>query len=173
MHRFFLGTSGYTYKDWKKKFYPEGLPQKEWLLYYAKHFNSVEINGSFYTAIKRSTYEKWYEQTPDTFTFALKGHRFITQMKKLKDIDDAVERFFDAAEGLQEKLGVALWQFPASFKLTDRQYDAYLMRLEHFLSLLPSGIRQACEFRDTSWFGKDVLALMEKYHAAIGKERNR
>lgn len=167
MHTFFLGTSGYTYRDWKGRFYPDGLAQKNWLSYYASYFNSVEINGSFYTAIKRSTYEKWYQQTPEHFTFALKGHRFITQMKKLKDVDDAVERFFDAALGLEDKLAVALWQFPASFTLTDKYYDEYLTRLEHFLSLLPMDIRQAFEFRDTSWFGKEVLALMEKYHAAI------
>lgn len=167
MHTFFLGTSGYTYRDWKGRFYPDGLAQKNWLSYYASRFNSVEINGSFYTAIKRSTYEKWYQQTPAHFTFALKGHRFITQMKKLIDVDDAVERFFDSAFGLEDKLAVVLWQFPASFKLTDKYYDAYLIRLEHFLSLLPSVVRQAFEFRDSSWFGKDVLALLEKYHAAI------
>jgi uncharacterized protein YecE (DUF72 family) len=167
MHNFFLGTSGYTYRDWKGRFYPESLAQKKWLSYYAQHSNSVEINGSFYTAIKRSTYEKWYEQTPARFQFALKGHRFITQMKKLKDVDDAVERFFKAVEGLEEKLAVVLWQFPASFKLTDKYYQEYLARLEHFLSLLPSDIRQAFEFRDSSWFGKDVLALLEKYQVAI------
>lgn len=77
----FLGLSGYQYSDWKGKFYPPDLPKSQWLAFYAEHFNTLEDNGSFYTSFKKSTYENWFDATPSSFTFAVKGHRFITQFK--------------------------------------------------------------------------------------------
>jgi uncharacterized protein YecE (DUF72 family) len=166
MHRLFIGTSGYNYKEWKEKFYPRGLPQTKWLAYYASQFNTVEINNSFYTSVKKETYEKWYEQTPPEFTFVIKGHRYITQYKKLKNVGESVEQFFAQASGLREKMNCVLWQFPGNFVLSSNSDEIY-NRLETFLKLLPQHIRHAFEFRDESWFVPEVNDLFKQYNASL------
>lgn len=163
MGHLFIGTSGYNYPDWKGLFYPKELSQKNWLSYYAKAFQTVEINNSFYIAIKPDMYRKWYEQTPDSFVFSVKGHRFITQMKKLHAVEDAVNRFFGSVSGLKEKLQVVLWQFPVHFHRNEETEK----RLSTFLKLLPRNVQHAFEFRHTSWLGKEVIALLQQYNAAL------
>lgn len=126
-----IGISGWTYPGWRGAFYPEGLVQRRELAYASRTMNSIEINGSFYSLQRPSSYRKWYEATPDGFVFAVKGSRFITHMKKLRDVEGPLANFF--ASGvlrLADKLGPILWQFPP--QLT---YDAG--RFEAFLSLLP------------------------------------
>lgn len=163
MGRLLIGTSGYNYKDWKGKFYPEKLSQKEWLSYYAKHFDTVEINATFYGSFKKATFEKWTSETPNTFAFTLKGTRFLTHIKRLKDPEEPIERFFTEAEGLGKKFNCCLWQFPKNFTNTEETME----RLTNFLALLPKAIKQVFEFRDDSWFTQDVFALLNKYHAGF------
>jgi uncharacterized protein YecE (DUF72 family) len=167
MKRLFVGASGYSYKDWKGKFYPEKLPQKQWLQYYSEYFSTVEINNSFYTLVKEETYRNWYSVTPAEFRFAVKGNRYITQFKKLKDVGESLRNVLDPLVALREKLSVVLWQFPASFVLSEKYYDEYLTRLEEFLELLPrDDVRHAFEFRDIRWFGEDVAGILRRYNAA-------
>ncbi len=166
MQKLFLGTSGYNYREWKEKFYPPEMPQREWLAYYAKHFDTVEINNSFYVAVRKETYEKWYSQTPNNFHFVIKGHRYITQLKKLQDVGEAVETFFIAAEGLQNKLSAVLWQFPASFVFAGHE-EEYFERLCTFLLILPHRYRYAFEFRHASWFIPEINDLLKKHNASL------
>jgi uncharacterized protein YecE (DUF72 family) len=166
MQKLFLGTSGYNYREWKEKFYPPEIPQREWLSFYAKHFDTVEINNSFYVAVKKETYEKWYVQTPDNFQFVIKGHRYISQLKKLHEVEEATEKFFTAAGGLQSKLSAVLWQFPANFVFAGHE-EEYFARLRSFLIMLPHRYRYAFEFRHASWFVPEVNELLKKYNACL------
>src|SRR5690606_21260067 len=111
-----VGISGWTYAGWRKDFYPKGLPARRELWYASRHLNSIEINGSFYSLQKPDTYQRWYEETPDGFRFAVKGSRYITHNKKLRDIESALANFL--ASGilrLEEKLGPLLWQLSPRF----------------------------------------------------------
>ena len=126
-----VGISGWRYAGWRGKFYPEGLPQNQELAYAAGCFRTIELNGSFYSLQRPTTYAHWYRQTPEDFIFAVKGSRFITHMLRLRDARTALANFF--ASGLfelEEKLGPILWQLPPSF-----QYNRD--RLERFFELLP------------------------------------
>lgn len=157
--RFYAGTSGFNYKDWRGIFYPESLSQKKWLTYYAERFNTVEINATFYGSFERSVYQRWADQTGSGFIFSIKGPRFITHIKRLSEVEDSVERFFQSAYGLRGKLEVVLWQFPSNFKNTEQMSE----RLEKFLKILPSDVRQVIEFRDESWFSSSIYELFESY----------
>lgn len=163
MKKVFVGTSGYTYNHWKKIFYPEDLSQREWLKYYCQYFNAVEINTSFYHSLKKEIYKRWRIETPKDFKFFIKGHRFITVAKRLKDIDDSVRFFFAPVFALKEKLAGVLWQFPPNFKFTEEIFR----RLKHFLSILPKKIIHAFEFRNESWFNPEVYGILKFYNAAF------
>ncbi|HVT01418.1 MAG TPA: DUF72 domain-containing protein [Patescibacteria group bacterium] len=158
-----VGTSGFNYKSWRGDFYPAELPQTEWLKFYASKFNSVEINNSFYVTVKPATYKNWNEQTPSDFQFVVKGHRFITQLKKLKDVEDSVDLFFKNAKPLGSKLKVVLWQFPANFSNTPEHFE----RLQRFVKVIPQTFKHAFEFRDKSWFAKDVESLLSKNNSTL------
>lgn len=164
MKKVWIGTSGYNYRDWRGIFYPEKLPQREWLPFYARQFPTVEINNSFYTTVKAETYSHWYSQTPAQYPFAIKGHRYITQMKKLKEIEEPVKLFFENARALKDKLKVVVWQFPKQFTCKDEEY---FDRLEKFLKLLPATVLHTFEFRHESWFGEDVRKLLHEYNACL------
>jgi uncharacterized protein YecE (DUF72 family) len=134
-----IGISGWAYAGWRGRFYPEGLPQRRELEYASRAFSSVEINGTFYSLQTPSSYQRWYGDTPENFCFAVKGSRFITHVKRLQDMDNALPNFF--ASGLlclQEKLGPILWQLPASFRFDEG-------RLERFFRALPRNAEQATE----------------------------
>lgn len=134
-----IGISGWTYPPWRGRFYPPKLPQNRELEYAARHFNSIEVNGTFYSMQTPSRFQTWYEQTPDDFVFAIKGSRFITHMKKLKEVEQATANFF--ATGilrLREKLGPILWQFPEQMVYKPERFD-------EFLSLLPRDFKQAAK----------------------------
>lgn len=134
-----IGISGWTYPPWRGLYYPKGLPQKSELAYAAKHFRSVEINGTFYGLQKPESFARWSAETPDGFVFAIKGSRYITHMKRLKAIETPLANFL--ASGLLRlgpKLGPILWQFPPQMKF-DRD------RFEAFLSLLPQDTVEAAE----------------------------
>src|SRR5215471_2163286 len=124
--RFFVGTSGFQYKEWKGSFYPEKLPEKEMLNYYGQRFSTVEINNTFYRMPKENVVQSWAEQVPDEFRFVLKAPQRITHIKRLKDVDDDVTYFQRVALALQHRLGPLLFQFPPNFKKDLERLSALL-----------------------------------------------
>jgi uncharacterized protein YecE (DUF72 family) len=137
-----IGTSGWAYKHWRRVFYPRGLRQRDELAFISQHFNSVELNGSFYSLQRADSYRAWYEQTPDEFLFALKGSRFISHNKKLRDVEAPLANFF--ASGvllLKEKLGPIVWQLPEQSKFDPD-------RLGDFLTLLPKDTKAAAKLAE-------------------------
>ena len=132
-----IGISGWRYPGWRGKFYPKGLAQRRELEYASDIFNSIEINGSFYSLQRPSSYQRWYSDTPDDFLFAVKGGRFITHMKKLRDVGVPLANFFASGViALREKLGPILWQLPPNLALDEQ-------RLSEFFKLLPRNTREA------------------------------
>jgi uncharacterized protein YecE (DUF72 family) len=159
MH-FFVGTSGYSYKEWKGSFYPEKLPAKDMLGYYAQRFSTVEINNTFYRMPAPSVLQSWSTQVPERFQFVLKAPQAITHFKRLKDVQEPTERFLQVASVLKEQLGPLLFQLPPNFKKD-------LPRLEGFLDLIPAGTRVALEFRHESWFDDEVFARLRAKSCAL------
>jgi uncharacterized protein YecE (DUF72 family) len=155
-----VGTSGYSYKEWKGSFYPEKLPAKEMLSYYASRLPAVEINNTFYRLPQRSMLENWKEQVPTNFRFSLKASQRITHFKRLKDVEEETKYLLDTASVLEDSLGVVLFQLPPNMKKD-------LPRLETFLNCLPEGTRAAFEFRHQTWFEDDVLKLLSTRNRAL------
>ena len=187
--RRFVGISGWTYPGWRRVFYPEGLAHRRELEYASRKMDSIEINGSFYSLQRPTSYAKWYDETPPGFVFAVKGSRFITHMLKLRNLETALPNFF--ASGvlrLREKLGPILWQFPERF-------PADLDRFARFLQALPKTsdeaaevagrhdhrldgrawteaevsipLRHAFEIRHPGFLGPDFLTLLREHGAAL------
>lgn len=155
--RVYIGTSGYSYPHWGNGvFYPPGLPSGRWLEYYYQYFDTVELNVTFYRLPSEKAFAGWYQRTPEKFLFALKGSRFITQRKRLKDCQEPLELFFARAGHLREKLGVVLWQLPPSFKQNLERFEEFSALLGEF-----SPIRQAFEFREESWFCPEVFRILK------------
>ncbi len=155
-----VGGSGFLYDHWRGIFYPEDLSKNYWFDYYCKRFSSVELNVTFYRLPDRETFAKWHSATPDNFIFALKGSRFITHVKKLKDCAEPLETFFSRASVLKEKLGVVLWQLSPTFNMDIDRFKAFLEELK------PFGTRHAFEFRNKTWINKKVFTLLERENAA-------
>src|SRR6266850_8498132 len=120
----YIGTSGWNYRQWRGSFFPETLPAKRWLSYYASRFDSVEVNYSFYRLPSTSTCEAWYEQTPERFCFAMKASRYITHVKRLRDVREAWNTFLERALILKHKLGPILLQFPSNFRASESNLEA-------------------------------------------------
>lgn len=156
----FVGTSGWHYKHWRGLFYPERLPPKQWLSFYAERFDTVELNTTFYRLPPAGAPLEWKKSTPADFRFAAKGSRFITHMKKLRDPEAALEKFFERIRGLGKKLGPIVFQLPPQWPL-DQQ------RLEVFLKALPRRRKYAFEFRNPGWNTPEVYQLLEKHNAAL------
>src|ERR1043166_1068151 len=154
----YVGTSGYSYKEWKGTFYPEDLPSKQMLHYYGERFRSVEINNTFYRMPKPSVLAAWASEVPPDFKFVLKAPQRITHMQRLKDAGDSVSYLLDVAGALEERLGPLLFQLPPQMKK-----DA--PRLRDFLALLPQRCRAAFEFRHQSWFDSEIFTLLRDHHA--------
>lgn len=155
-----VGCSGWVYKHWRGVFYPDDLPQKRWFEYYAGHFDTVEINNSFYRLPPAETFDCWRTQAPEGFCYAVKANRFITQAKKLKDAADPLDRFLTPVRRLAIRLGPILFQLPPRFRANPE-------RLESFLKLLPSDMLHVFEFRDKSWLTEDILALLDQHGAGF------
>src|SRR5687768_3266147 len=155
-----LGCSGWQYRHWSGDFYAADLPQKRWFAHYARQFDTVEINNSFYRLPPPETFAKWREQAPRRFVYAVKASRFLTHMKKLKEPEEPLFRFFENAQQLGPHLGPVLYQLPPGWRLD-------LDRLEHFLRALPKGYRHTVEFRETSWYDERVYALLRSYKVAL------
>jgi uncharacterized protein YecE (DUF72 family) len=160
--RLWIGTSGWVYKHWMGIFYPAKMPGSEQLAFYAEHFETVEVNFSFYRLPERSVFEQWRAQTPDGFLFAVKGSRYLTHMKKLKEPEEPLQRLMDRAGGLGEKLGPILFQFPASWQLNLERLRAFLEALEAY-----PGQRFTFEFRHVGWLTPKVFTLLEGVGAAL------
>ena len=154
-----IGTSGWHYKHWLGTFYPEHLPNSKMLAFYQEHFDTVELNNTFYRLPSQAAVEEWRKSTPDNFRFAAKGSRFITHMKKLKDPGLALEKYFSRVDLLKDKLGPILFQLPPNFA-------ANVARFEAFLEALPQWHRYAFEFRDESWNTTEILNLLRRHNAA-------
>jgi uncharacterized protein YecE (DUF72 family) len=155
-----VGTSGYSYKEWKGSFYPEKIPAKDMLRYYSERLSTVEINATFYRMPQPSMLENWKEQVPTSFRFSLKAPQRITHIKRLKEIEDETKYFLETASVLGDELGVILFQLPPNFKKD-------LPRLEAFLQQLPPATRAAFEFRHPTWFDDDVLALLSSQNRPL------
>ena len=155
-----IGTSGWHYKHWLDDvFYPTGTKPSQMFDFYARHFDTVEINNSFYHLPSATTFDNWRDNSPPRFIFAVKASRFITHMKKLKDPQPSSEKFFLVADRLGRKLGPILFQLPPRWKLNRE-------RFEEFLQSLPGEHKYVFEFRDESWFVPEVYELLRRYKAA-------
>jgi uncharacterized protein YecE (DUF72 family) len=157
-----IGTSGWVYKHWMGIFYPPKMLGSEQLAFFARHFDTVEVNFSFYRLPERRVFEGWREESPEGFLFAVKGSRYLTHIKKLKDPEEPLHRLMDRAQGLGQKLGPILFQFPPAWRLD-------LERLQTFVPMLAAypDQRFTFEFRHTSWLVPAVYALLEEAGAAL------
>jgi uncharacterized protein YecE (DUF72 family) len=155
-----VGTSGWHYPHWREVFYPSGLSSGEYLSFYSRHFDTVEINNSFYRLPGLGTFRAWAESTPQGFVFTVKASRYITHMKKLRGCDEALSSLLENAGGLGEKLGPILFQLPPRWKVNPS-------RLEGFIATLPRDKLYAFEFRDPSWFQEDIYRLLEGFNCAL------
>ena len=156
----YVGTSGYSYKEWKGSFYPEKIPAKDMLRFYSERLSTVEINATFYRMPQKSMLENWKEQVPGTFRFSLKAPQRITHFKRLKDTEEETKYFFETASVLDGQLGVVLFQLPPNMKKD-------LPRLEAFLNDLPQQLFTAFEFRHPTWFDDDVLEVLRNQNRAL------
>ncbi len=156
-----VGCSGWNYRSWRGAFYPAGEPARRWLELYAERFETVEVNTTFYRLIARAAVERWVEQVPAGFCFAVKASRYLTHVKRLKDMSEGVSRFYERIRPLADAglLGPVLWQLPENFHRDDE-------RLAGALALAPPG-RHAFEFRHPSWFVPEVYALLREHGAAL------
>lgn len=156
-----VGTSGYSYKEWKGNFYPEKLPAKDMLAHYGGKLTGVEINNTFYRLPKASVLEGWAAQVPESFRFVLKASRRITHFARLKDdATEATDYLLDTATALGPRLGNVLFQLPPNFK-------ADVPRLEAFLERMPEGTRAAFEFRHESWLTPETHEVLRAHNAAL------
>ncbi len=157
---YYIGTSGWHYDHWRNRFYPEKSSKTEWLEFYAGHFNTVELNNSFYRLPSEAAFSNWYNSSPAGFTFAVKVSRFITHIKRLKNSEEAVENFIGRARNLKDKLGPLLYQLPPSMRRDDS-------RLASFLSALPRGMKHVFEFRHESWLDEKVFQILRQHNAGL------
>ncbi len=163
-----IGTSGWHYNHWVGRFYPEKLRKDKWLEHYAQHFDTVEINNTFYHLPKAQTMVDWHDKVPSSFLFAVKANRYITHIKKLHNVADEVKRFFDLADLLADRLGPVLYQLPPSLHKN-------LERLDEFIDCLPQRAGRAAalragavfEFRDKSWYEQDTFDLLNRRGVAL------
>jgi uncharacterized protein YecE (DUF72 family) len=141
--------------------YPKGVPARRWLEHYATLFDTVEVNSTFYRLAKPKAVAGWVEQTPPDFEFTVKSSRYLTHVRRLREVEQGIERFYDAIRPLAEspKMGPVLWQLPANFKADPE-------RLADLLERLPAG-RHAFEFREPGWFSDTVLSLLQAHGAAL------
>ncbi len=156
----YIGCSGFQYDGWKGEFYPFDLVKKEWLAFYAHHFNSVEINNTFYSLPKKAVLKNWYDQVPGNFKFTLKGSRYLTHLKKLNNPEKSLSNFYYAIQILDGKLGCILWQLPANLHENTE-------KLENFCKALSADFDNVIEFRHNSWFNEEVYQILEKYNVTF------
>lgn len=155
-----VGTSGWQYATWRGGFYPGTLAQRHWLEHYASSFATVENNSAFYRLPSRETFGSWRSRTPDDFVMAVKASRFLTHIKRLRDAEEPVGRFLEAAGGLGDRLGPVLLQLPPTMQIEPE-------RLAACLALFPADVRVVVEPRHASWWTPEVRAVLETHGAAL------
>ena len=155
-----IGTSGYHYQHWVGPFYPPKTPAAKMLEHYVRHFDTLELNNSFYRLPTIRAFESWRDSTPRDFVFAVKASRFITHNKKLKDPQNALDNILPRAEHLGKKLGPVLFQLPPRWKVNPE-------RLENLLEILPREHRYVFEFRETSWMSPEINRILRRSNAAF------
>ena len=155
-----IGTSGFSYRWWWGKFYPREVKPPQWLEYYARHFDTVELNATFYRLPEPERFHGWAARVPDDFLFAVKASRVITHLRRLWDCAEPLRNFFDAVSHLGDRLGPVLYQLPPGLKL-DRT------RLQAFLKQLPEGFTHVFEFRHESWFTQEIFDLLDLHGCAF------
>jgi uncharacterized protein YecE (DUF72 family) len=155
-----VGTSGYSYPEWRGTFYPERIPGAQMLPYYAERFGTVELNNTFYRMPTAKTIAGWDRDTPTGFVFALKAPRRITHDARLRDVGESLRYLLDTAQALGAKLGPLLFQLPPNFR---KDPD----RLGGCLALVPPGVRVAFEFRHAAWFDEEVYGILRARNAAL------
>lgn len=153
-----IGCSGFHYKDWKGRFYPDNLPQRKWFDYYCEHFKTLELNVTFYRFPQLSFLQTWYNKSPADFRFAVKAPRAITHYKKFNDTTELITSFYDTINnGLQEKLGPVLFQLPPSYIYDDEKLDRIIN------SLNPS-FKNVLELRHVSWWNTAVYEKLAQHN---------
>ena len=155
-----IGTSGWHYDHWAGPFYPADLPKDKWLEYYAQHFDTVELNNTFYHLPKEKSLKRWHKLAPKNFLYAVKASRYITHIKKIKDVSEELTRFLDLAVLLGRKLGPILYQLPPSLHKD-------IARLESFIEILPKNKIAVFEFRHESWYCEDTYKMMRKFNVGF------
>ena len=155
-----IGTSGFQYDHWRGIFYPRDIPKKRWFDYYARHFDTVEINNTFYRLPEVHTFEAWRDQAPAGFLYALKFSRYASHLKRLKDPQGPITQFVERAVHLGDYLGPILVQLPPRWKVNAK-------RLTAFLDEAPQQYRWAIEFRDSSWLCEEIFGILETYQATL------
>jgi uncharacterized protein YecE (DUF72 family) len=155
-----VGCSGWQYRHWRGDFYPTALQARRWFEHYSRHFDTVEINNTFYRLPESETFAAWRRQAPPGFLYAVKASRFLTHMKKLKDPDEPLDRFFTRARALGKTLGPVLYQLPPHWPVD-------FARLAAFVGALPRRRIHAIEFRHPSWYAAEVAALLEQFSVAL------
>lgn len=155
----YIGTSGWTYDHWKGSFYPEDFPKRKWLEYYTEHFNTVELNATFYRSMQPNTFEGWYKKTPKGFVWSVKASRFITHIKRLKDASASIDVFLASTLPLKEKLGPILLQLPPGLGFEKNVFES-------FCKSLPSNYKYTIEARNKSWHTEEALSSLKRHHIA-------
>lgn len=152
--RFFLGCSGYFYWGWRGRFYPENLKSKDWLSFYAGIFNTVELNSTFYSFPKRENLKRLKRSVPEGFTFSVKANRSITHLRRFRETEDMIEKFYlEVSDGLGNRLGPVLFQMPPSYRYSEDNLERILKQLKgDFINVL--------EFRHTSWWREEVFSIL-------------
>ena len=156
-----VGCSGWNYSDWRETVYPKGLPARLWLEHYATLFDTVEVNATFYRLPKRETVAHWVEVTPHDFVFSIKASRYLTHIKRLRDLGKYLGNLLERLEPLLEtpKMGPLLWQLPPTFQRDDERLSAALEQMPK--------LRNTIEFRHPSWFVPEVYELLSSYGVAL------
>ena len=161
MIQWHVGCSGFYYKHWKEIFYPKDVPQRAWFEFYCRHFNTLELNVTFYRFPEISMLKKWYATSSENFTFSVKAPKLITHFKKLNDCDKLISDFYQVVqEGLKEKTGCYLFQFPPRFHYT-------VERLDTIIRYLDPSFPNVVEFRHSSWWDEAVYKLLGKHHISF------
>lgn len=156
----YVGTSGWSYGDWRGGFYPQDLKTADFLTYYSKHFNTVEVNTSFYHTLRNTTIDNWIAEVPRDFIFSVKADRYITHIKKLENPEQTVPNFMQSIKPFKTKLGPILFQLPPSFKFNKD-------RLKAFVNVLPDDFLYVLEFRNNTWFNEETYKILREKNIAL------
>ena len=156
----YVGTSGYSYKEWKGSFYPETIPAKDMLSYYASRLQAVELNNTFYRRPQKSMVENWKAQVPDNFRFSVKASQGITHFRRLKDAAAATQEMLETVSALEDRLGAVIFRLPENM-------EKDIKRLETFLKDLPHDTPAVFDFRHPTWFDDDVAALLRSHNRVL------